>query len=307
LLVDFLLGALAQRDAALAAGLAVGPAILLAGRERLHRLVRDTLSERELHDALLFAACALIVLPPVPDRAFGPNHAFNPATVWRRVVIVMAMQGAGYVALRAIGPRYGLLVIGLLGGFVSSTATIALMGRRAAREPPPWRGATAAGVVSSVATVVLLAVVIGGVPVLREVALALILAGLAAVGYAVVFAWRAVRDPAPERWEGGRAFDLRVAVLLAVTVAVLLVASGALNATAGRAGLDRRDRSGRSSPIRSRRRSRRPRSYMPVTPARARPRSRSSRRSPPTPRARRSWPPPPARRSYALRSDQGWR
>jgi uncharacterized membrane protein (DUF4010 family) len=72
LLVDFLPGALAQRDAALAAGLAVGTAILLAGRERLHRLVRDTLSERELHDALLSAACALIVLPLVPDRAFGP-------------------------------------------------------------------------------------------------------------------------------------------------------------------------------------------------------------------------------------------
>ena len=54
----------------------------------------------------------------------------------------MAMQAAGYVALRAIGPRYGLLVVGLLGRFVSSTATIGIMGARSVREPQLRRGAT---------------------------------------------------------------------------------------------------------------------------------------------------------------------
>lgn len=187
LLVDFLLGALAQRNAGLAAGLGVGTAILLARRHRLHVVVRDTLSEREFHDALLFAACALIVLPLVPDHAVGPNHSLNPATIWRLVVIVMAMQAAGYVAVRAIGPRYGLLLTGFLGGFVSSTATIAVMGRRAVDEPPLRRIATAAGIASSVATIVLLAAVVGAVsvPVLRAVALPLVLAGVAAGGYAI--------------------------------------------------------------------------------------------------------------------------
>ena len=33
--------------------------------------MRDTLSERELHDGLRFAACALIVLPLVPDKGLG--------------------------------------------------------------------------------------------------------------------------------------------------------------------------------------------------------------------------------------------
>ena len=239
LLVDFLLGALAQRDTGLAAGLAVGTAILLAQRERLHVLVRDTLSERELHDALLFAACALIVLPLVPDHGLGPNHALNPATIWRLVVIVMAMQGAGYIAMRAIGPRYGLLLTGFLGGFVSSTATIALMGKRSVDEPRLRRLATAAGIASSVATVVLLAAVVGAasVSVLRELALPLVLAGLAAIGYAAAFARRAVSQPEPEIVEPGRAFDLKVAVLLAATVAVVLLIAGALNAALGNAGL----------------------------------------------------------------------
>ena len=239
LLVDFLLGALAQRDTGLAAGLGVGTAILLAGRDRLHVLVRDTLSEREFHDGLLFAACALIVLPLVPDHGFGPNHAVNPATIWRRVVIVMAMQGAGYVAVRAIGPRYGLLLTGFLGGFVSSTATVAVMGRRAVQEPPMSRIATAAAVASSVATIVLLAAVVGAVsvPVLAAVALPLILAGVAAAGYAIALALRAVRQPEPQLVEPGRAFDLKVALLLGSTVAVVLLVAGALNASLGRAGL----------------------------------------------------------------------
>jgi uncharacterized membrane protein (DUF4010 family) len=225
LLVDFLLGALAQRRTGLAAGFAVGTAILLASRERLHALVRDTLSERESHDALLFAACALIVLPLIPDHGVGPNHSLNPATVWRLVVIVMAMQGAGYVALRAIGPRYGLLLAGFLGGFVSSTATVALMGRRAREEPRMRWTATAAGVASTVATIVLLAAVVGAVsvPVLRAVALPLILAGTAAAGYAVVLGLRAVRQPEPELVERGRAFDLKLAPLLAATVALVLL------------------------------------------------------------------------------------
>jgi uncharacterized membrane protein (DUF4010 family) len=118
------------------------------------------------------------------------------------------VQGAGYVAVRTIGPRYGLLLTGFLGGFVSSTATIAVMGRRAVREPPMRRIATAAGIASSVATIVLLAAVVGAVsvPVLRAVALPLILAGLAAAGYAIAFALRAVRQPEPELLEPGRAF-----------------------------------------------------------------------------------------------------
>jgi uncharacterized membrane protein (DUF4010 family) len=239
LLADFLLGALAQRDTGLAAGLGVGIAILLAQRDRLHKLVRDTLSERELHDGLLFAACALIVLPLVPNRAIGPNHAFNPSTVWRLVVIVMAMQGAGYIALRAIGPRYGLLLVGLLGGFVSSTATVAVMGKRAQDTPGLRRSATAAAIASSIATVVLLAVVIGAVSsrVLRAVALPLLLAGVAAVVYAAAFALRAVREPPPDTIDRGRAFDLRLALLLAATVSGVLLISGALNAALGRAGL----------------------------------------------------------------------
>ena len=239
LVVDLLLGALAQRDIALAAGVGVATAIILASREQIHRVVRETLSDRELHDGLLFAACALIVLPLLPDRGLGPHGSLNPSIIWRLVVIVMAIQAAGYVAIRTIGPRYGLLVAGLIGGFVSSTATIGIMGARAAREPHLRRGATSAAVASSIATVILLAIVVGAanLETLRELALPLSLAGLAAIGYALLFALRASRIAEPEDFERGRAFNLRVAIVLGFTVAIVLLISSVLNAAFGRAGL----------------------------------------------------------------------
>ena len=104
LVVDFLIGALAQRNTGFAAGLGVATAVILARREQLHRLVRQTLSERELHDGLLFAACALIVLPLIPDRSFGPHGSLNPSVIWRLVVIVMALQAAGYIACARSAP-----------------------------------------------------------------------------------------------------------------------------------------------------------------------------------------------------------
>jgi uncharacterized membrane protein (DUF4010 family) len=113
------------------------------------------------------------------------------------------------------------------------------MGKRAVDEPSLRRPATAAGIASSVATVVLLAAVVGAasVTVLRQLALPLILAGLAATGYAAAFARRAVSRPEPEIVEPGRAFDLKVALLLAAAVALVLLIAGALNAALGGAGL----------------------------------------------------------------------
>jgi len=63
LLTTLLLGAWSTREPAYATAVAVIVAIILAARTRLHRLVRDVLTEQEVHDGLLLAAAALVVLP----------------------------------------------------------------------------------------------------------------------------------------------------------------------------------------------------------------------------------------------------
>jgi uncharacterized membrane protein (DUF4010 family) len=239
LVVAALLGALAVENAELAAGVGVAVTLLLAERGRLHRLVRDTLSEQELHDGLLFAAAALIVLPLVPDRGFGPHDALNPFTVWRLVVIVMAIGGLGYVALRVLGPKRGLPVAGLIGGFVSSTATVAAMGKRGHDGPAVRRPAVAGAVLSTVASLVVTALVVAAVsaPTLQAITPSLVPAGVVAIAFAGVTLARVARSPADGPLALGRAFDLKLPLILALVVSATLVLAEVLNEQFGSSGL----------------------------------------------------------------------
>lgn len=243
LLLTCLLGGLAMRNAALAAGVGAALAALLAARNRLHHFVRSVLTERELHDALLFSAAALIVLPLAPDRFMGPFGALNPHAITQLVVLVMAVSALGYVATRALGPRYGLPLAGFAAGFISSTATIHAMGTRAAGAKTQADGAIAGAVLSSLATMVQLAVVVAAVQpaLLDTLRWPLILGGVAACAYSLLFFPRGApaTNPAtsrPEQQDLGRAFDLKTALAFAAIVGVVLVVSAGLSAWLGARG-----------------------------------------------------------------------
>lgn len=230
LLVCVTLGALAATRPALAAGAGVGSALLLAVKQDIHHFARRVLSPREVRDALLLLAAVLVVLPLLPDRALGPYSALNLRTLWSMVVLVLAINAAGYVALRALGPRRGLLFAGFSGGFVSSTATIAALSRMAAAQPA-WRGACRAGaMVSNAATVLELALLIGVLapalcwrlaPVLT---LMLLLTLLLSV-------WLGWRRPAPER-EAAPTLALRPFRFLQALVFAAIIAGARLAAAA---------------------------------------------------------------------------
>jgi uncharacterized membrane protein (DUF4010 family) len=239
LLTTFLLGALAIREPALAAGLAAAVAILLASRTRLHRFVRRALTEQELHDALLFTACALVVLPLTPNRAVGPFDVLNPRTLWKLAVIVMGISALGYIAQRLWGARWGLPAAGFASGFVSSAATIGSMGRRARKQPELCRAAIAGAVLSTVATMVQMAIVLYATspPTLRILGVPLLLGGIAAVGYGAFFAVRLARTRLHESGERGRAFDLKSSLIFAATVCLVLFAAAAVHQEWGGTGL----------------------------------------------------------------------
>ncbi len=239
LLLTVLLGALAQQDTAIAAGVAVVVTILLAARTSLHRFVRNVLSEEELTDGLIFAAAVLVVLPLVPNRYLGPFDSINPRTVWMIVILMMSISAAGYVAVRLLGTRFGLPLAGLASGFVSSSATIGAMGALAAKEPSVARSAVAGAVLSSVATVVLMGIVLAAVsePTFLELRVPLIAAGIAAIAYGTLLTITSIRHETPDLKRLGRPFNLWTALALATTITVVVVVSAALNAWFGEKGL----------------------------------------------------------------------
>jgi uncharacterized membrane protein (DUF4010 family) len=239
LLTTLLLGALAIREPAVAAGAGVVVAIVLASRRRLHRFIRGALTEQELHDGLLFAAAALVVLPLAPDRPVGPYEVLNPRTLWRLVVLLLGIQGAGHVAVRALGARFGLPLAGLASGFVSSAATIAAFGARAARHPALTGAAVSAAVLSTLATIVQMTVVLWATsrPVLVAMTWPLGLGGVAAAVYGAVFAIRGSRRVAEPPAKSGHAFELRTALLFTATIAVVLMIAAVLANALGNAGV----------------------------------------------------------------------
>lgn len=239
LILVYLLGALAATRAQLAAGLYVLTAIVLASKPWLHRFTRQSLTDVELDDLLVLAASALIVLPLLPDRPIDPFGVLNPRKLWLLVVLVMAINAAGYVALRALGARRGLLLAGFLGGFVSSTATIGSMGQRAASTPQARGSAIAAALLSNVPTVVQIGLILAASsrPLLYALAPALACAGLVAAALAAVYVVRArATDGDAPATAASRPFDLRHALLFAALVATALLLSAALHAWIGDRG-----------------------------------------------------------------------
>jgi len=239
LVLTVLLGALATHTPGLAAMTGAVTAIMLAARTPLHRFVSSVLSERESWDAMIFVAATLIVLPLLPDRAMDSYGVLNPRNLWLLVILVLMLSAAGYVATRLVGAQHGLPLAGFLGGFVSSTATVGAMGSRARRNPPEAPAAAAGAVLSTVATMIQLALLLAAISpaTLRIAAPSLLIGSLVAVVFGIGTTLRAVRRPAADDEQKGRAFSLKSALLFAVTVAVVLLASAAAESYFGERGL----------------------------------------------------------------------
>ncbi len=175
-----------------ALGLAIGAATfaILSARQSMHAMLRG-MDESEIESVSRFLLVALIILPLLPDAAYGPYDAWNPRNIWMVVVFVMGLSFAGYAVSRRFGQDRGILLVALTGAIVSSTAVTADYARRLRNEPGA-RSLLSAGIaVASIVMFVrvqLVALVL--IPrALPTLALTMAPATLVAVAFALV-AWR---------------------------------------------------------------------------------------------------------------------
>lgn len=152
MVATYLIGVQCVLWPALGAACGVVLVVLLAARTQLHRFATRWLSERELHDGLMLAALALVVLPLIPDAAPPWLAGIRLRPLVALVLLILLVQAAGHLALRLLGPRLGVAAAGFFGGFVSSSATIAAYGARARRAPAQAASAAAAAAFSTCAT-----------------------------------------------------------------------------------------------------------------------------------------------------------
>jgi uncharacterized membrane protein (DUF4010 family) len=137
-----------------------GVAVLLHLKPELHGFA-GSIGDDDFRAMMRFALITLVVLPVLPDRAYGPYDSLNPRETWLMVVLIVGIGLGAYLGYKLFGERAGLLLAGVLGGTISSTATTVTYSRRAASEPATVAMAT---------VVLLLASGVGVVRVLIEIA-----------------------------------------------------------------------------------------------------------------------------------------
>lgn len=239
LIFTVILGALAISSAAFAAALAVVVAILLAAKEPIHGFVLGVVTKDELNDFLILAAATLIILPLVPNQAIGPFEAINPRNLWLIVILVMTISALGHLALRWLGGRIGLPIVGLVSGFISSIATVGAMGARAKETPSLLSSAVAGATLSSLATILQLAVLLAVIhpPTLQSLLWPLIFGGVSIAIYGLLVTLKSLHTNEIEVNKPSKTFSVKTALILAMVIAAALIASAALKAWFGQAGL----------------------------------------------------------------------
>ena len=246
-LLSFLLGVLAATEGPvpsltrkfLAVGsVAIVATFLLSSKPTLHPLVRR-LSTEDVTATLKFLLVAVVVLPLLPNRTYGPLDVLNPFSIGTLVVLISAVSFAGYVASRLLGARRGLGVTGMVGGLVSSTAVTLSMAGRAREHPEVSDSAALAVMLASSVMFVRVLVIVAFVNPGLEGRVALPMGAAALAGAAASFAFWA-RSGRAQTATGGvpltNPFELGSALWFALVFAVILLGTKAATIHLGAAG-----------------------------------------------------------------------
>ncbi|BDG04569.1 MgtC/SapB family protein [Anaeromyxobacter oryzae] len=246
-LLSFLLGVLSMTRGVLeplgtkllvVASIAVVATFLLSSKTKLHPLARRITAE-DAAATLEFLLVAVVVLPLLPDRTYGPLDVLNPFQIGVLLVLISGISFAGYAAIRLLGPRRGLGLTGLVGGLVSSTAVTLAMSERAKEQPGLAPSAALAVMLASTVMFLRVFVIVAVVNPSLEAKLAapMLGAAVAGAGASLVLWHRSERA----RGDGSAVgftnpFELGAAVWFALVFAAVLLGSKAATLYLGTGG-----------------------------------------------------------------------
>ena len=213
-----------------------GVAVLLHLKPEMHRFAAR-LGDDDLKAIMQFVAITCIILPILPNRAYGPLGVLNPFETWLMVALVVGLSLGGYIAYKFFGRDAGILLGGLLGGAISSTATTVSYARQARSESV---GVRPVSVVILIATAVsffrvLVVVAIVGrdnTALLETVAGPLLILTVLSLAPALIL-WYRVRKGLPANPVHENPSQLKSAVLFGVLYSLVLFALAAAKRVAG--------------------------------------------------------------------------
>ncbi len=222
-----------------AVALGVVTTVLLAVKWELRQFVK-VITQDDVFATLQFAVITAIVLPILPDKAFGPPplNVFNPYQVWKMVVFISGINFLGYILVKVVGPKKGIGLSGLLGGLASSTATTLSFSHRSQTQEgldKPFAVAIIAGWVVMFFRVIVEVAVVNNklLPEIWPVMTAMGISGLLYALY-LYFSQTAVNE---EELDLSNPFELGPAIKFGLIFALVLLVTKAAEVYIGDSGL----------------------------------------------------------------------
>lgn len=115
---------------------------------------------REVWVAAVSLFLLALVVYFLPNMTLDPWNIFNPRKFSALVLSLATLEFFGYVVARLIGERRSLLLVGFLGGLVSSTAVLVSSARQAAKYHGRWRNLLRAALAAKVASIFALLLIV---------------------------------------------------------------------------------------------------------------------------------------------------
>jgi uncharacterized membrane protein (DUF4010 family) len=104
--------------------------VLLHFKATLHGWI-GKFGQEDLKAIMQFVLISMIILPVLPDETYDRYESLNPKNIWLMVVLIVGISLIGYFIYKFIGSKAGVLLGGILGGLISSTATTVSYSRMA--------------------------------------------------------------------------------------------------------------------------------------------------------------------------------
>jgi len=196
LLITFLLGALVVKDLSLES---IAVAVIVSWLLKLKSEIKQMLiwlKQEELIATLKVLLLALVTLPLLPNQDLGPWNAINPRAIGLLVMLIVAISYVGYFIIRLWKGKSGVLLIGFLGGFASSTATTIALSRMAKQGQEQTKIlATAIALASgTMSPRLLLQIAVINPSLAKELTIPLVIFGLIPILIALVLIWQGIKQ-----------------------------------------------------------------------------------------------------------------
>lgn len=158
-IIVYVVGYLAHSSPILAATIGPIVAIILFSKASLHHFTAS-IKPAELKAAIIILIVAAVVIDLAPNSAIDPWGFVNPRKFGYLVLTLACLEFLSYISYKYIGEKKSSLVVGLLGGIVSSTVVLISSAQQASRDETKWRNLAVTALAAQLASMLELLLIV---------------------------------------------------------------------------------------------------------------------------------------------------